>query len=381
MSRRGKNSSRRISNDVNRTFNYNEDLQQELRRKLKNYNSKLAREKKKEMAKGEDASYRRLAQLDIAKKSIKDLEAEIITKHDYNKIVRELDYVSKSKIGATYYLDKKTEKSLLALERDFNKKIEREAKKIDGRQKASLPEKISARDLALDSWDRETLQSGIKVYREFLSKGAEKLVKVPRDNSNYTTYVTEWELKAAERFAEEANKTISKERAIRDATEVKYGGKEAGYTRGQVGMNKGDHDIPDAQAYTDSTNSRGIHLRLKQNYRKRSDKFYDVVAWNDRRRYIKMIDDYIGDTAEGTVLKETLNKVPLNDFKRALISEADIWHDLYELRDVVESGDISIYESDAFRRALEKIVSPWMEFTKFEEMVDDYIERKADGLL
>ena len=207
----------------------------ELRRVARNYNRNISRRREKLI----EQDKRFQASLLPKKVSVKDLRGSITSRKDFNAEIRRMETFNQT--GASFVVDANTKKSLEATVRDFNAKADRLSRKARTQgERAALPEKLSVEELLRTHSSKETLVSNIKDFKGFLKRGAEELVELP--DTKFNIKITKWQKGSMERRLEAINQNREKELQEWLDTEVKYGGKPAGYTQGQARMYQGDYD-------------------------------------------------------------------------------------------------------------------------------------------
>lgn len=185
-----------------------------------------------------------------------------------------------------------TENDLTELNRavkNFNAKVDYHAKK-DPKNKASLPEKVSARELKNLIDTRQDLKRELNSLRRFSQKGAEKIVKVP--DNDYNLKITKWQKEEMTRRAGVINRRRKERLEQIQGIEVKQGGKSLGYTRGQVGMGKADEvALRPVNAFTPKMNRTELKYKHTQLIRESRDRYYKEKEERLKENYIKGIKE------------------------------------------------------------------------------------------
>ena len=333
----------------------------ELRRLTKNYNAKIARQRKKLIA--EDKRYQ-ASQLP-PKASVRELRQAIETRRDYK---RELDNLQNFiDTGVKFKVDANTRKSLNATVRDFNAKVDRlTAKARTQGEKASLPEKLDADELLKNASSPEALKRDIKDYKGFLKRGAEKLEELP--DTKHNIKLTRWQKETMEQRLEEINLARAQELEDWRATEVKYGGKSAGYTQGQARMDNGDFDeFEPMKLYNYSSTYSDMREKFRVMIRESQPGYWTARTELARINYTEKLDSLIGNHPVGKMLLSQINGLDLTDFKRVLKGEDDLFLLLYELE----------RHPDNYERVLQEIWSEWNPDTDMYDALDNYISKKV----
>jgi len=297
-----------------------------LRTAVRLYNTRLNKERKEFLANEERYKAAQLPN----NVSVQEMRQSITTRKEFNQTVKQLEHYRKT--GERFKLDKNTEKSLHATVRDVNKKIDRlqEQAKKKGLSGAQYPKKISANKLKELSKDKENVQRLIKDYKKFLHKGAEDLIELP--NTQLNIKITKWQYYLMQEGIEEVNKNRALEREAKAQAEVKYGGKSAGYTQAQVGMDM-QGELPDMQLYNKWTEYHDLDYKLQLIYRERQQGYWDAKTELARINYMQTVKDCLGNDPVGKRIIKEINKMPLEDFKRQLTEQQDLWELLYRFKE------------------------------------------------
>ena len=333
----------------------------ELRRLVKNHNAKISRQREKLIAK--DKRYQ-AAQLP-KKASVKALRESIQTRREFNEATADLQNFIDT--GLKFRLDGNTKKSLQATVRDFNKKVDRLSKRAKSQgARAALPEKLSEEELLKNASSREALIRDIGDYKGFLRRGAETLEELPETKHNIK--VTRWQKETMEKRLEEINAAREKELEEWRATAVKYGGKEAGYTQGQARMDTGDFDeFEPMKMYNFSSTYTDMREKFKLMLRESQPGYWDARTELARINYTKKLERVIGEHPVGKMLLRQINQLDLQDFKRTLKSEDDLFLLLYTLERHPSNYDT----------LLETLWGEWNPEKDMYEAIDDFLERRA----
>lgn len=332
---------------------------QELRRITKNYNAKIARERKKLI---ESDQRFRAANLP-PKASVRDLRKDIETRRDFRgELERMQNFIE---TGNKFKLDKVTERSLEATARDFNSKIDRlHAKAKTQGERAALPERISPDELLRNANSKEGLQKDIKTFKGFLRRGAETLEELP--DTKFNIKLTRWQKETMDQMVNEVNATREKELKEWRETAVKYGGKEAGYTQGQLRMDRGDFDeFSPTKTHFPSSTYGDIRERFKMLMRENQEGYWERRAELARINYTEKLDQLVGDHPIGKMLLKQIKSLDLQDFKRTLKGEDDLFLLLYELEK----------HPDNYELLLEEVWGEWNPGTDMHDALDNYLER------
>ena len=343
-----------------RKIRWRENDLNELRRLAKNYNAKIARQRKKLLS--EDKRYR-AAQLP-EKVSVRELRSAIGTRAELKKELERMQNFIDT--GNKFVVDTKTKKSLHATVRDFNTKIDKLAKKAKTQgEKAALPEKISSKELLQNAASKESLLKDLKDYKAFLKPGAEELVEIP--DTKFNIKLTKWQKDTMNRRLVEINKNREKELEAWKATEVKYGGKEAGYTHGEVRMDKGDFDeFQPLTSHSYSSTYRDMREKFKLVMRESQDEYWKARTELARINYTEKLDRILGDHPIGKMLLKKIKSADLDDFKRVLKSEDDLFLLLYDIEK----------NPDNYDSLLEELWNEWSDEDMYEAL-DEYLEGKG----
>ena len=336
----------------------------ELRRLVKNFNAKISRQREKLIDQGKRYQASQLPQ----KASVRELRKAIETRRDFN---RELDHMQNFiDTGLKFKVDQNTKKSLTATVRDFNLKIDRLSSKARTQgEKAALPEKLDVDDLLKNASSKEALTRDIKDFKGFLKRGAEKLEELP--DSKFNIKLTRWQKETMEKRLDEINEARAKELEEWKATDVKYGGKSAGYTQGQARMADGDFDeFEPMKMYNFSSTYSDMREKFKVILRESQPGYWNARTELARINYTEKLDSLIGNHPIGKMLLTQIKGMDLSDFKRTLKGEDDLFLLLYELE----------RHPDNYDRVLQEIWSEWNPDTDMYQALDEYVEKQSNKI-
>lgn len=339
---------------------YREADLKELRRVVKNYNAKLSRQRTKLIENDERYQASQLP----PKASVRELRSAIGTRKEFNaEINRMKNYIS---TGERYTIDQNTKKSLYATTRDFNKKLDRlySRAKTQG-EKAALPERLNADDVIRMSSNKTELKNFISDFKGFLRRGAEELVELPNSKNNIK--LSRWQKDFMERRLTTINRARAREAAAWEAAEVKYGGKGAGYTQGaaRVGMGVPDEFKP-MTLYNYSSSYADMREKMRIIMRESQSGYWEARTELARINYTEKLDRIMGNHPIGKMLLKRINSLELDNFKRVLKSEDDLFLLLYELEKHPENYDTM----------LEEIWNEWFPDKDMYEELENYISKK-----
>lgn len=345
---------------------WRESDNKELRRITKNYNAKITRQRKKLI----EADRRYEASQLPSKVSVRELRRNIETRRDFNSEISNMKNFIKT--GNKIQLDGNTKKSLHAVVRDFNSKVTRlqRLSKTQG-ERAALPEKLSVKDLLRNASSKEALIRDISDYKGFLKRGAEKLVELP--DTKFNIKLTRWQKETMEKRIGEINEARAKELEAWRESDVKYGGKAAGYKQGQIRMDTGDFDqFEPMKLYNYSSTYGSIREKFKLMIRESQPGYWDARTELARINYTELMDEVIGDHPIGNILLKQIKSMPLTDFKRVLLSEDDMWRLLYNMKLHPNSGNQN--------ELLEMVFKEWNPDKDMYEELDAFVDRRAKKL-
>ena len=340
---------------------FRENDLKELRRVVKNYNAKLSRQRTKLIENDERYQASQLPQ----KASVRELRAAIGTRKEFNaELTRMKNYIS---TGERYTIDQNTKKSLYATTRDFNKKLDRlSAKAKTQGERAALPERLDPEKLIRMSSNKDELKKFITDFKGFLHRGAEELVELP--NSKHNIKLTKWQKDFMENRLDSINEAREQEAAAWRATEVKYGGKKAGYTQGEARVGMGEPDeLKPMNLYNYSSTYSDMREKMRLIMRESQDGYWDARTELARINYTEKLDRILGNHPIGKMLLKHVKGMDLDDFKRTLKSEDDLFLLLYELEKHPENETT----------ILEEIWNEWLPDKDMYEEYDNYISRKV----
>ena len=328
---------------------------------MKNYNAKLARQRTKLI----ESDQRYQASQLPPKASVRELRAAIGTRKEFNsELNRMQNYIA---TGDRFSIDQNTKKSLYATTRDFNKKIDRlSAKAKTQGERAALPEHIDPDELVRMAANKEELKHFIRDFKGFLHRGAEELVELP--NSKFNIKMTRWQKDFMESRMEFINRAREQEAEAWKATQVKYGGKSAGYTQGEARVGMGEpSELKPMTLYNYSSTYPDMREKMRLMMRESQEGYWDARTELSRINYTEKLDRLIGNHPIGKMLLKHIKSMDLEDFKRTLKSEDDLFLLLYELEK----------HPDNYDTILEEIWNEWMPDQDMYDAYDEYVSRKA----
>lgn len=341
----------------------------ELRRTVKNYNAKINRQRKKLI----EADERYQASQLPSKASVRELRKAIETRQDYNTHMGEMQNFLET--GLRFKVDSNTKKSLHATVRDFNAKIDRlTAKAKTQGERASLPRKITEEDILKRARTKEGLKTELQMYKGFMRRGAEERVELP--DTKFNIKLTRWQKETMETMVEKVNEARAIEKELRQTADIKYGGKKAGYTRAQVGMNTdpySEYNPMKLYAYSDSYSD--IRARYDLMLREVQPGYWDARTELARINYLELMEEAIGNDPIGKILLKQIKEKPLTDFKRVLLEDDDLFPHLY---DIIFAGrkDPEFVHSAKYSTLLETVWKEWND-TDMQEALDEHLNKKA----
>lgn len=294
----------------------------ELRRKAA---AKVSYQREKLIKKGKPYEASQLPKIP----TVKEFEKNIQSRKDYNREIAELKNFIKT--GNKFSIDKNTEKSLHATVRDFGTKVDRLYKRAKTQgERAALPQKITSDELLKMAPSKEGLKQLISEYKGFLKPGAEELVSLP--DTKHNIRLTKWQNELMEDKLAKINEARAREREIWKETDVKYGGKSAGYKQGQARMDKGDFDeLHPMKKYNFSSTHADLKEKLNLMMRESQEGYWETRTELARLNYVGKLERVLGNDEVGKELLKKIKGMPLDDFKRTLLSEDDIFLLLYDL--------------------------------------------------
>lgn len=327
---------------------WSENDLKELRRITRNYNAKVNRERKNLLKK--DKRYQ-AAQLP-ANASVRDLRKSIETRKDYkSEIERMQNFID---TGRKFVMDKNTEKSFNATVSDFNRKVRSLQKKAKtAGERAALPELLDREKMLKEAPSKKALIEDIKAYKGFLKSGAEEIVDLKDNGENkFNIKMTKWQKSLMDERLKIVNENRAKELEAWKETDVKYGGRKAGYKHGAARMDDGDFDgLGEMELYTFSTDYTGLRKKINLIMRESREGYWDARTELARINYTETMEKLMGHHPAGKRLLQHIKSMPLKDFKRTLKSEDDLWLTLYKAK----------LHPEEFEMAVEEVWNQWRE--------------------
>lgn len=255
-------------------FTWQPDDLQKLERAARNYNAKISRLEKS----GQNATL-------PPRVSVKELKSEIGSRYDYRNTLNTLRDFTNTPKETGYKWSSADERELAKAVKNFNAKISRLEKK-DPKRKASLPEKISARDIKNIIETRHDFNREINSLKRFSDKGSEELVNLPGMNK-HNIQLTKWQKDDMQRRTKNINRKRQRRLETIADIEMTSGGQDLGYRKGDLGLKKiSEQELAPVRPFTDAMDYGDLRQKQK-GLRKESSTEY----WNEKDKVLK--ENYI----------------------------------------------------------------------------------------
>lgn len=337
----------------------------ELRRLAKNYNAKITRQRRKLIESDQRYQASQLPQ----KVSVRELRQDIGTRKDFNAELKRMQNFIDT--GVKFNLDGNTKKSLQATVRDFNAKVDRLSEKAKSQgARAALPEKLNADELLKNASSPEHLKSQLRDFKGFLKRGAEKLVELP--DTKHNIKLTQWQKETMEQMRIGINEARKAEQQLWKDAELTRGDVKTGITRSEYRMQKGKFEEYDPiSLYNYSSTYGDMREKFKLMLRESSgEEYWRARTELSRLNYLKFAEENISYHPMGEEIIKYVESLPIERFKRVLLTEEDLYGDLYDARINPDKLDIVV----------RKIWNEWRPDDDYDEFFDNYLERKSNSI-
>lgn len=195
--------------------------------------------------------------------------------------------------------------------RNFNAKIRRlEKKNPDNAQ--YLPDKIKYNEMKNLIKTRQDLNREINALKRFSKRGAEQIVTLP--DTDYNIKATKWQKTELNRRAGVINRKREKRLADLESTQLKRGGKELGYTQGQLGMGEAEKvGLKPFNPTTPKMTQSGFKKKWLSALKESQSQYWTEKDMQLKDRYIDSLSRYY-NTNDITDVIETIRGMDFNEF-------------------------------------------------------------------
>lgn len=202
--------------------------------------------------------------------------------------------------------------------RNFNAKVTRLEKK-DPKNKAALPEKISAKQLKELIETRQDLKRELNSLQRFTKRGAEEIISVP--DNDYNLKVTKWQKEEMTRRTAVINRKRNRRLKELQETEMTSGGQKLGYTVGQFGMGKAEElALKPLKPFTQKMNKADLDKKYRHIMKESQDNYFDRKDEMLRANYIKALQLGYHEEDIADVI-EVINDMDFKDFYQTFQAE------------------------------------------------------------
>lgn len=213
-------------------------------------------------------------------------------------------------------------KELQRVVKNFNSKLAR-LEKQGGDVAKALPKfyntktetfsaRLSAEDLINQIGTRADYKRELNALKRFSRKGAEKLVKAPKNA--YDTRVTKWQKDEMTRRIGAINKRRANRLERLQNIELEQDGKKLGYKLGDIGMGKQNEiALRPMKAFTPSMSRADINMKFRGILAESQSDYFTKKDIEVRENYIKGLERTYAQSDIGDVI-EKIKSMPLDDF-------------------------------------------------------------------
>lgn len=210
--------------------------------------------------------------------------------------------------------------------KNFNAKITRLEKK-NPEIKNVLPEKVSVAQMKNLIETRQDLKRELNALKRFTQRGSEEIVDVPGNDYNLKT--TKWQKQEMSRRIGVINRKRKQKLKEVQETPLKSGGKELGYTKGQLGMGKEEEAaLNPMNAFTPKMNRSDLNHKFKQIMKESQSSYWDKRDILLKNNYIKSLEENFNVNDIQDVVN-AINDMDYKEFKAIFDSEGKMFEFSY----------------------------------------------------
>lgn len=210
--------------------------------------------------------------------------------------------------------------------KNFNAKVSRLAKK-NPKLANILPEKVTTKQLKILINTRQDLNRELNALKRFSKKGAEKIVDVP--NTEYELKITKWQMTEMNRRVGIINRRRKSRLEELGSIEMKYAGKELGYTRGQLGMGKAEEvSLSPMNAFYRTMGYTDLKMKWKSILTQSQSDYLTLRDYMVRDNYIKGLLENYNENDISDVVK-SIREMDINDFLKIFQEEGGTFEYVY----------------------------------------------------
>lgn len=297
-----------------------------LRNAINNYNRKITRlEKSDPLSRG----------LLPERASIVDLRANIQTRQDLNKTLRDLQKFTQRGGEYRYNWTAKDDRRLTKAVTDFNAEVKK-AVKEDAKNASAYPEPVTVAQLKKMISTKKDLNRELNSLRGFSKKGAKEIVIAP--GNKYNLKLTAWQLKDMQARAESINAERKRRREKLFDLDMSSRGQKLGYKRGELGLRRAEElQLDDINAFTDFMTRHDLRAKLRTLRRESMSDYWLLRDEILRQEYINTIKrEFASNKVNVDDVVEALEKMPFEEFRKTFDAEGGTFEMLYPTQEKLQ---------------------------------------------
>ena len=174
---------------------------------------------------------------------------------------------------------------------------------------------------------RRDLQRELKSLQTFTQRGSETIVDVPITDSNIQ--MTQWQKSEMSKRAAIINRKRTQRRKELEAQELQHGGKELGYTRGEIGMGKAEAvQLRPTATFTPKMEKRDLKAKWEHFMRESQSDYWKKRDILMRENYIKALEQNFNPKDIKDIVQH-IREMDLDQFKDKLLTNPEDFNTAY----------------------------------------------------
>lgn len=296
-----------------------------LKNAINNYNRKITRlEKSDPLSRG----------LLPERASIVDLRANIQTRQDLNRTLRDLQNFTQRGGEYRYNWTAKDDRRIKKAVKDFNAEVKK-AVKEDAKNASAYPDTVTVAQMKKMISTKEDLNRELTSLRGFSKKGAKEIVTAP--GNKYNLKLTAWQLKDMQARAENINAARKIRREKLFDLDMSSRGQKLGYKRGELGLRRAEElQLDDINAFTDFMTRHDLRAKLRTLRRESMSDYWILRDEILRQEYIDTIKrEFASSKVNVSDVIEAIENMPFNEFRKTFDAEGGTFEMLYPTQEKI----------------------------------------------
>lgn len=303
-----------------------------LKNAINNYNRKITRlEKSDPLSRG----------LLPDRASIVDLRANIQTRQDLNKTLRDLQNFTRRGGEYRYNWNAKDDRRLMKAVKAFNAEVKK-AVKEDAKNASAYPDTVTVAQMKKMISTKEDLNRELTSLRGFSKNGAKEIVTAP--GNKYNLKLTAWQLKDMQARAENINAARKIRREKLFDLDMSSRGQKLGYKRGELGLRRAEElQLNDINAFTDFMTRHDLRAKLRTLRRESMSDYWVMRDEILRQEYINtMKREFSSSEVNVDDVIEAIENMPFEEFRKTFDAEGGTFEMLYPTKEKVQEFAASL---------------------------------------